>query len=93
MIHTFRFHEMNVVLDVESGAIHLLDDAAYSVLSALEQGEDPHQCTALPAEEVEEILQEYAALKKQGLIDREALEAPAVRGGSAFKSLCLHVAH
>ena len=93
MIHTFRFHDMNVVLDVESGAIHLLDDTAFAVLSALEHGEDPHKCTALSYEEVEEILQEYTALKKQGLIDREEQEAPEVRGGSAIKSLCLHVAH
>lgn len=93
MIHSFRFHDKNVVLDVESGAVHLLDDAAFSVLSALEHGQDPYKECSLPASEIDEILSEYRSLRAEGLIDREELEAPLVRGGSAIKSLCLHVAH
>lgn len=93
MIHTFRFQDLNVVLDVESGAVHLLDDGAFAVLSALERGQDPYTACSLANAEIEEILSEYASLKAQGLIDRDELEAPPVRGGSAIKSLCLHVAH
>ena len=31
-----------MLLDVESGAIHTVDDAAFAVISALERGEDPY---------------------------------------------------
>ena len=48
MIHTFRFHDLNIVLDVESGALHLLDAGAFVVLSALERGLDPYEAAGLP---------------------------------------------
>ena len=48
MIHTFRFHDLNIVLDVESGALHLLDAGAFAVLSALERGLDPYEAAGLP---------------------------------------------
>ena len=93
MIHAFQFQGRNIVLDVESGAIHVVDDDAFAVLSALERGEDPHTGTGLPLYTVDEILSEFYQLKEQGLIDREMQEAPPVTGGSVVKSLCLHVAH
>lgn len=93
MIHTFRFHDLNIVLDVESGALHLIDADAFAALSALERGDDPYACAGLARGEVEEILNEFAALRDQGLIDTPEQEAPAVAGGSVIKSLCLHVAH
>ena len=93
MIHAFRFHDYNLILDVESGALHLIDADAFAVLSALERGDDPYACAGLARGEVEEILNEFAALRDQGLIDTPEQEAPAVTGGSVIKSLCLHVAH
>jgi uncharacterized protein len=32
MIHAYKIHGENIVLDVMSGAVHLLDDTAYDVL-------------------------------------------------------------
>lgn len=93
MIHTFRFHVLNIVLDVESGALHLLDAGAFAVLSALERGLDPYEAAGLPHDDVTEILKEYDSLREAGLIDTAAQEAMPVKGGSAIKSLCLHVAH
>jgi len=93
VIHTFRFRDFNIVLDVESGAVHLLDDHAFAVLTAIENGQDPYQISDLDQAEIGEIVAEYEGLKMQGLIDRPELDAPPVRGGSVIKSLCLHVAH
>ena len=73
------------MLDVESGAIHVVDDDAFAVLSALERGEDPHTGTGLPLYTVDEILSEFYQLKEQGLIDREMQEAPPATGGSVVK--------
>ena len=41
MIHSFQFQDQNVLLDVESGAIHTVDDAAFAIVQAIERGEDP----------------------------------------------------
>lgn len=36
MIHKFRMHNKNIVLDVNSGAIHVMDDISYEILCAME---------------------------------------------------------
>jgi uncharacterized protein len=36
MIHKFRIHNRNIVLDVNSGAIHVMDDISYELLCAME---------------------------------------------------------
>ena len=92
MIHSFQFEDINVLLDVESGAIHTVDDATLAVLQALESGNSPYAC-ALPHAEIEEILMELDMLRRSGSLDAAPLEAPAVAGGAAIKSMCLHVAH
>ena len=38
MIHAFRFHDYNLILDVESGALHSVDEPAFAVVQALEKG-------------------------------------------------------
>lgn len=92
MIHAFQFEDLNILLDVESGAMHLLDNVAYQVVHAAECGEDPY-ALSMPKEDVAEILGELDSLKKNGAYQAEAQQAPEVLGGAAIKSLCLHVAH
>jgi len=36
MIHKFRIHNKNIVLDINSGAIHVLDDISYNILCEME---------------------------------------------------------
>ncbi len=38
MIHKFKMHEKNIVLDVNSGAVHLLDNLAYELLEQFPKG-------------------------------------------------------
>ena len=92
MIHAFRFQGHNILLDVESGAIHELDDAAFSVVQAIERGADPFSSGA-DQTTVREILQDLDELKTNGAFDAQAPQAPEISGGSAIKSMCLHVAH
>ena len=33
MIHQYKLNGMNIVLDVNSGAVHLVDDVAYDVIA------------------------------------------------------------
>lgn len=98
MIHAFAFYNTITgareyfVLDVESGAIHMVDEAAYAVACAIEQGGDSR---ALPIQEneLQEILDEFAALRGQGMFLSPEIEVPAKRESPVIKSLCLHVAH
>ena len=55
MIHAFTFKDMNLVLDVESGALHSVDKPAFDVVRTLETGGDPY---ALPysREDIRSIL-------------------------------------
>jgi uncharacterized protein len=81
------------LLDVESGAVHLLDEAAFLVARALELGEDP--LTSLSSkEEAQEILEEFEELRRAGMFDSPELNPPENRDETqVIKSMCLHVAH
>ena len=36
MIHQYKFDNLNIVLDVASGSIHLVDEIAYDIISLFE---------------------------------------------------------
>ena len=57
MIHAFRFQNYYLALDVESGAVHSMDEQAYEVVRALEEGR-PLESLPYPKEEVGEIVAE-----------------------------------
>ncbi len=98
MIHAFTFQNNCFLLDVESGALHALDQQAYDVVRALEQNADPY---ALPyeREEVAEILSELDELKAEGALF--APEPVIVKNDvhlgfsqkQIVKAMCLHIAH
>ena len=53
MIHTFKQGGYNIVLDVASGSVHIVDEVAYDMINAFEN---------LAEEQlVESIFQKYAA--------------------------------
>ena len=37
MIHKFKAKDLNIVLDVNSGGVHLVDDLTYDLLDHLEE--------------------------------------------------------
>lgn len=92
MIHSFRFQQLNILLDAESGAIHTLDDDAFAVVQAMETGVNPYS-VGVSAETVAEVLADLEELKTGGSFEAETPQAPEIAGGSAIKSMCLHVAH
>ncbi|PHL05505.1 hypothetical protein, partial [Enterococcus faecium] len=68
MIHAFRFHDYYLILDVESGALHCVDEPAFAVVQALEKGWDVYALT-YPERQIREIVQEVEALRAAGSID------------------------
>ena len=70
MIHSFKFQNYNVLLDVESGAIHSIDDAAFAVVQAMEHGVNPYG-VGVDAETVREVLSDLDELKTSGAFETE----------------------
>jgi uncharacterized protein len=94
MIHTFRISGLCLVLDVESGALHSLSEAAFSVLEGMKDKTfDP---TNFP-EENQQIVNELFQLKQKGQLFTPPNEDPVLthmqNRKPVIKALCLHMAH
>ena len=102
MIHQFKNNGYNIVLDVHSGAVHVVDDLVYDVLE-IERDFTASECPAtlmqqLPqysAEQLSEVYGELRELKESGLLfsedDYEKFADMMVH--SPLKAMCLHVSH
>lgn len=103
MIHRYQKKGLNFVLDVNSGAVHLLDDISYAVSGLLDEnmGDTCPQSIidALPdytADEIREAYDELYELKKAGQLfaqDDYINVSRYIPVNAPVKALCLHVAH
>lgn len=103
MIHRYQKKGLNFVLDVNSGAVHLLDDISYAVSGLLDEnmGDTCPQSIidALPdytADEIREAYGELYELKKTGQLfaqDDYIDVSRYIPVNAPVKALCLHVAH
>ena len=103
MIHRYQKKRLNFVLDVNSGAVHLLDDISYAVSGLLDEnmGDTCPQSIidALPdytADEIREAYDELYELKKAGQLfaqDDYIDVSRYIPVNAPVKALCLHVAH
>lgn len=91
------------MLDVNSGAVHILDDIAYAVSGVIDENMSP-ECPAqvynateqYPQGEVDSAYQELYALKQSGQLfakDDYIDVSKYIPVGAPVKALCLHVAH
>jgi len=99
LIHAFAFDNTFMVLDVNSGALHVVDEPAYELIKALDAGARAGAAARLApiygAEAVAEVLAEVDALTERGLLFApdplpSGYTPPA---GGVVKALCLHLAH
>ena len=107
MIHQYKLGGYNIVLDVCSGSVHVVDDAAYDIIVLMDFGiEDRDEIIArlsdkypdLPAGELSECFDQVVSLKEAGkLFAPDVFESMAGalkrRTSGVVKALCLHVAH
>ncbi len=97
MVHTFSVLGVNIAVDVNSGAVHVLDDLSYELLQAA--GDCADRMPELPGRNPEECRAAWAelmVLKEQGLLftdDDYVDPAMAVVKNAPVKALCLHVSH
>lgn len=103
MIHQYKLNGFNIVLDRNSGAIHLVDELAYDIIALYETtpaDEITKQMLSkyqgkLNRRDIQETLEDIAALKEAGKLFSEDSFEHINRKNEPFviKALCLHVAH
>ena len=101
MIHKFQFQNSNIVMDVYSGSIHLLDKIAYDIVEdalILTQEEVLEKYKGAYREtEIIEALEELNLLVEQGMLNTKDnykdLVPAFLEREPVVKALCLHVAH
>lgn len=97
-IHKFKLDDNMMVLDVNSGTVHLVDEPVYDVLDVYNGSNKQAVLEALNSKysssELEEILSELSELQEQGLLFSPEPEMPEVfKEKPIVKSLCLNIAH
>lgn len=105
MIHQFKLHGYNIVLDVCSGAVHVVDDVAYDIIALFENNTREQALASVAAAypdidraEIEECYDQVVSLKEAGKLFAQDTFAPIAgelknRTAGVVKALCLHVAH
>ncbi|CZR74322.1 TPA: thioether cross-link-forming SCIFF peptide maturase [Clostridioides difficile] len=100
MIHKFSMNGYNIVLDVNGGAVHVLDDVAYDLLDFYKEKSKEEILEILKSkyqeEKINEAYEEILNLEKEGLLyteDTYQYHPSFVHREPVVKALCLNVAH
>lgn len=102
MIHQYKSNGYNIVLDVESGAVHVVDDVTYDVIEKYQDLSSYDIVDALSDKydesEIKESIEEVEELKENGALFTEDVYEPIIgefeqHHKPVVKALCLHIAH
>jgi len=108
MIHQYKLGGYNIVLDVCSGSVHVVDDVAYDIIALFEEkGREElirdisgkyAGVEGVSPEDIEECYEQVESLKEAGkLFAPDNFEPMAgklkEKTAGVVKALCLHVAH
>ena len=106
MIHQYKLNGYNIVLDVASGSVHVVDEVAYDVISMYKDHSEEDIISTLSTtyasdgvtkEDIAECIADVRALESDGkLFTRDIYEGLArnyKNNSKVVKALCLHVAH
>ncbi len=108
MIHQYKNNGYNIVLDVNSGSVHVVDDIVYDVIACMVESGLEHVDRAAAhgaleerfagrTEELSEIVDEIYELKENGMLFAEDIYEKSIDAfknrETVVKALCLHIAH
>lgn len=108
MIHQYKNNGYNIVLDVNSGSVHVVDDIVYDVIACMVESGLEHVDRAAAhgaleerfagrTEELSEIVDEIYELKENGMLFVEDIYEKSIDAfknrETVVKALCLHIAH
>lgn len=101
VVHQYKNNGYNIVLDVNSGAVHVVDDMTYEIIALFELNTKEDIIDQLSSqykkEEILEALEEIQELKNEGALFTEDEYEDYIEGlkdrPTVVKALCLHIAH
>lgn len=100
MVHQYKNNGYNMVLDVCSGSVHVVDDLSYDVIALFEDNSEDEIVKKLSnykEEEVREAIEEVKELKEEGMLFTEDIYKDYIfdvkKRSTVVKALCLHIAH
>ena len=108
MVHCYKLGGLNIVLDVYSGSVHVVDEVAYDMIEAYERADRETIVSDIlkkyegredvTREEVEECFDQIEELRDAGkLFVPDTFEPMAgklkEKTSGVIKALCMHIAH
>lgn len=97
MIHRYQYGGENIVIDIPTGSIHVMDDLAYRLLDRPDYHDiSPDIVRDYDRAEIDQALAELDELKQQGLlysVDQTKNIVDRFPRRTDIKAICLHVAH
>lgn len=101
MVHQYKNNGYNIVLDVNSGAVHVVDELAYEMIPYFEKKSVEELAaqfgSAYSQEDIRDAAAEIQALKDAGVLFTEDAYKDKLldfrKRPTVVKALCLHIAH
>ena len=105
MVHQYKNNGYNIVLDVNSGSVHVVDDITYDMIELWEKKDKQAILTEMKKrypeeaseEELLEAMDEIEELIKEGALFSEDIYEKYIHDFSeretVIKAMCLHIAH
>jgi len=108
MIHQYKLGGYNIVLDVCSGAVHVVDEVAYEIIGLFEEKSQEEILTLMAEkfagrediteQDIRECYDQVVSLKEAGKLFAPDTFAPMAgklkeKTAGVVKALCLHIAH
>ena len=102
MIHRYKNNGYNIVLDVNSGSVHVVDELVYDIIGLLDQGKQENEIqeelkNTYKEDDIRTACKEIQELKDAGMLFTEDIYRNAIEHfkerETVVKALCLHIAH
>ncbi len=96
MLHKYKLFDLAILLDSESGSVHVIDDVVFDVLDEVDENLNLIGGQAVAKygkESVDAAIKSLLDLKEQGLLFCVSENEEDMPREQFVKALCLHVAH
>ena len=103
LVHRYKNNGYNIILDINSGCIHVVDELVYEAVGLLDEGKTAKQAAEIldktyPVQDVANAMEEIQELTDKDMlfttdIYENAIEQFSEHHEPVIKALCLHIAH
>lgn len=102
LIHQYKMKDTYIVIDVNSGAVHVVDEMLYDMIERLNQGQNKDEisqslCSKYPEKDLQDAFEEIDQLINANQLFSNDLYEGVVDSfkdrETVVKAMCLHIAH